>query len=237
MNAFLSQTAEYALRAMAWLASTSPEAPVRARDLSEGTQIPAQYLAKILRRLVVSGVLESRKGHGGGFSLARPADQISFRDVLLAVDAYPAEERCAFGWGECDALTPLPAARALDPHERAVHRVGLDHDPGRRGRATFGAARRRAEDAGARSDTESPVRGRVDHDTKPVSFRLRRPGAMGQQAPHLEAQPGPRGWQKSRIVSPRGSHPGIGSLRNMPCTRSATANGRSEPWRREHISN
>jgi Rrf2 family protein len=108
MNAFLSQTAEYALRAMAWLASTSPEAPVRARDLSEGTQIPAQYLAKILRRLVVSGVLESRKGHGGGFSLARPADQISFRDVLLAVDAYPAEERCAFGWGECDASRPCP---------------------------------------------------------------------------------------------------------------------------------
>lgn len=108
MHAFLSQTAEYALRAMAWLAYTSPEAPVRARDLSEGTRIPAQYLAKILRRLVVSGVLESRKGHGGGFSLARPAAEISFREVLTAVDAYPAEERCAFGWGECDASHPCP---------------------------------------------------------------------------------------------------------------------------------
>jgi Rrf2 family protein len=108
MHTFLSQTAEYALRAMAWIALRSPRGPVLARELSEGTQIPVQYLSKILRRLVLAGMLESRKGRGGGFTLARPAKEIRFRDVLVAIDAYPQEGRCAFGWGACDASHPCP---------------------------------------------------------------------------------------------------------------------------------
>ena len=108
MHTFLTQTAEYALRAMAWIASRSPTQPVRARDLSASTQIPAQYLSKILRRLVLAGVLESRKGRGGGFTLSRSPDRILFREILQAVDAYPREDRCAFGWGACDPTRPCP---------------------------------------------------------------------------------------------------------------------------------
>lgn len=114
MHPFLSQTAVYALRAMAWLAATSPEAPVRAKDLSEGSGIPAHYLSKILRRLVLAGVLESQKGHGGGFTLTRPPSEIAFMDVLAAVDAYPMRDRCAFGWGECDTDHPCPLHDVFD---------------------------------------------------------------------------------------------------------------------------
>ena len=108
MHTFLTQTAEYALRAMAWIALESPRDPVLARDLSTGTRIPSQYLSKILRRLVLAGILESRKGRGGGFTLARPPDRIFFKEVLAAVDAYPREDRCAFGWGACDPARPCP---------------------------------------------------------------------------------------------------------------------------------
>jgi Rrf2 family iron-sulfur cluster assembly transcriptional regulator len=108
MHTFLSQTAEYALRAMAWIAAHPTGGPVLARELSQGTGIPAQYLAKILRRLVLAGILVSRKGRGGGFTLSRPAERIRFRDVLAAVDAYPLEDRCAFGWGACDPAHPCP---------------------------------------------------------------------------------------------------------------------------------
>lgn len=108
MDRFLSQTAEYALRAMAWMALVEPAAPVLARELSEGSGVPPHYLAKILRRLVLAGLLVSQKGRGGGFVLARPAEEIRFRDVLAAVDAYPSGERCVFGWGACDAQQPCP---------------------------------------------------------------------------------------------------------------------------------
>jgi len=104
----LSQTAEYALRAMAWLASAPEGKPVRAVDLSRTTGIPTHYLSKVLRRLVLADLLESQKGQGGGFSLSRSPREIAFSDILSAVDAFPAEGRCAFGWGQCDATDPCP---------------------------------------------------------------------------------------------------------------------------------
>lgn len=118
MPTLLSQTAEYALRAAAWLAAESPDAPVRARDLAVGTGIPEPYLAKILRRLVLAGILESRKGQGGGFVLARPPDRIRFDEVLEAVGAAPHSDRCAFGWGACDASEPCPLHHSWAPIAR-----------------------------------------------------------------------------------------------------------------------
>ena len=117
----LSQTAEYALRAMAWLAFERPETPVRARDLSEGTGIPLHYLSKILRRLVLAGLLDSQKGQGGGFSLARAPEEIRFEDILMAVDAYPEQGRCAFGWGACSELEPCPLHSSWSRLSDAVH--------------------------------------------------------------------------------------------------------------------
>lgn len=111
MQSFLSQTAEYALRAMAWMAASPHKEPIRAQDMSKESGIPAHYLSKILRRMVLAGLLESRKGHGGGFELARPPEQILFKDILAAVDAYPSPgtpEHCAFGWGNCDPAHPCP---------------------------------------------------------------------------------------------------------------------------------
>ena len=104
----LSQTAEYALRAMAWVATMPNGQPVRAVDLSGSTGIPTHYLSKVLRRLVLANLLESQKGQGGGFSLSRPPSEIAFIDILSAIDAYPTEGRCAFGWGQCDATDPCP---------------------------------------------------------------------------------------------------------------------------------
>ncbi len=90
---FISQTAEYAIRAI---------------DLGRATGIPAPYLSKILRRLVLAELLVSQKGQGGGFSLACPAAEIPFIDILNAVDVFPSDGRCAFGWGSCDQLSPCP---------------------------------------------------------------------------------------------------------------------------------
>lgn len=111
----LSRTAEYALRAVSLLALRPPEAPLRACDLSRETDIPAHYLAKILRRLVVSGILTSQRGQGGGFVLARPPESVRFLDVLAAVGAAPDPGRCAFGWGACDSAEPCPLHAAWAP--------------------------------------------------------------------------------------------------------------------------
>ena len=108
MATLFSQTSEYALRVMAWMAARRSQEPILARDLASATQVPLQYLTKILRRLVLAGLLQSRRGRGGGFNLARPAREIRFRDVLVAVDCYPTRGRCAFGWERCSGRQPCP---------------------------------------------------------------------------------------------------------------------------------
>ena len=105
---FISQTAEYAIRAMSAIATLPEGIKIRATDLGGAAGIPGPYLSKILRRLVLAGLLVSHKGQGGGFSLARPAVEIPFIAILEAIDAFPTEGRCAFGWGNCDQLTPCP---------------------------------------------------------------------------------------------------------------------------------
>lgn len=104
----LTQTAEYALRAMTWLARQPTGAALRSQALAEATGIPQHYVSKLLRKLVVAGLLESQKGHGGGFALARPPAEVRFIDILRAVDYEPAPDRCAFGWGACNPLDPCP---------------------------------------------------------------------------------------------------------------------------------
>lgn len=114
-HTLLSQTAEYALRATTWLAVCPPGTALRSSDLSRATGIPDHYLSKILRRLVIAGLLSSRRGQGGGFELARPPDEIRLLDVLHAVDPSIERGRCAFGWGACDAKAPCPLHAAWAP--------------------------------------------------------------------------------------------------------------------------
>lgn len=104
----LPQTAEYALRAMALLAALPPDGAMRASDLSSAAGIPTAYLSKIMRRLVVEGLVLSQKGHRGGFRLGRPAKEICFSDVLRAVAFEVHADDCAFGWGNCNPQKPCP---------------------------------------------------------------------------------------------------------------------------------
>jgi Rrf2 family protein len=85
-----------------------------ASEIAAAAHVPAHYLSKILRRLVTAGLLESQKGHRGGFVLSRSARSIRFIDVLEAVDRAPDRRRCAFGFGRCDLRNPCPLHPAWD---------------------------------------------------------------------------------------------------------------------------
>lgn len=104
----LPQTVEYALRAMGYLARQPNGYGARAADIARVADVPPQYLKKLLRRLVVGGLLVSQRGHGGGFVLARPAAEISFREVMAALDFELVDDHCIFGWKACDATVPCP---------------------------------------------------------------------------------------------------------------------------------
>ncbi len=98
----LSQTAEYALRAMAWLAVT-PDELVAASELSIRTKVPTPYLAKVLQSLASAELISGRRGVGGGYTLAKPADDISLLDVINAVSPIQRITSCPLGLENHDA--------------------------------------------------------------------------------------------------------------------------------------
>lgn len=126
----MSQTAEYALRAMAQLAILPKGQGARAGDISKAASIPPHYLSKIMRRLVASGLLTSVKGHGGGFQLAASRKEIRFKDILEAVDEAPQKNHCAFGYDRCNAKNPCVLHPLFSEFNRQLNRwaVGCSLD-------------------------------------------------------------------------------------------------------------
>ncbi len=102
----ISQTSEYALRAMVHLASVNERASVR--EISERIGVPSAYLGKVLKELVRAGLVSARRGPGGGVALAKAADEISVLDVVNAVDPVEHVRRCPLWHREpAGALCPL----------------------------------------------------------------------------------------------------------------------------------
>ncbi len=80
----VSKKAYYGFRALAALAQT--KSGRSSRDLAEAENLPENYLHKVLQCLKSSGFVESRKGMGGGYRLARSAESIASWDVIEALD-------------------------------------------------------------------------------------------------------------------------------------------------------
>ncbi len=119
----ISPTAEYALRAVVAIAQAGGDAIVTP-TIVEMTKVPAGYLPKVLQTLRKGRIVDSKRGLGGGFTLARPAEQISVLDVVNAVDPIHRIETCplrleAHGQNLCplhqrldDALSHMEASFA-----------------------------------------------------------------------------------------------------------------------------
>ena len=93
---------------MSYIALQEPGTRIRTGDLSKAIEVSAPYLSKIMGRLSANGIVDARKGHNGGFVLARPAAEIRFIDILRAVDFEPGADHCLFGLGNCDSQNPCP---------------------------------------------------------------------------------------------------------------------------------
>jgi Rrf2 family protein len=101
-----SNPSEYAIRALSELVIMSQDAvPGTSRRpgyvmldrLTEQANLPREFLAKIFRQLVEGGILTSAKGPGGGFSLAKPAHDISLLNVIEVIDGGHQIDGCVVG--------------------------------------------------------------------------------------------------------------------------------------------
>ncbi|MBM3820913.1 MAG: Rrf2 family transcriptional regulator [Acidimicrobiia bacterium] len=109
----LSKKADYALMAMKHLAQKPGAPSTSAREIAENYGIPIELLAKVLQRLVRTGLLVSTQGTRGGYTLSRPSASISVADVIQAIDgpftvtACSSERNSCEQYGKCNIRDPL----------------------------------------------------------------------------------------------------------------------------------
>ncbi|MER6462935.1 Rrf2 family transcriptional regulator [Streptomyces sp. NPDC093272] len=82
----ISARADYAVRAVLELAVRQDDGPVKAEELAGAQDIPHKFLEGILGDLRRAGIVDSRRGGGGGYRLARAASAITVADLIRAVD-------------------------------------------------------------------------------------------------------------------------------------------------------
>lgn len=92
-----SQTTQYAIRAVVLLSYARNAGPVGTLVLAEQAKIPPSYLAKIMQGLVKVGIVDSRRGAKGGFSLLKDPESITLLDVVNAVEPIPRIKSCPLG--------------------------------------------------------------------------------------------------------------------------------------------
>jgi Rrf2 family iron-sulfur cluster assembly transcriptional regulator len=130
--------AEYGVICALHLAKRADEGPVTGRELAALERLPADYVEQILLRLRRADVIRSTRGAKGGYMLARPASEISIRDVIQASEletfdlhcvTHPVEEdRCSASHNCSIRPVWVMLQRRIDDVLEGVHLSDLLHD-------------------------------------------------------------------------------------------------------------
>jgi Rrf2 family protein len=107
----LSHKSKYALKAAIALAREFGQGPVLISDIAQRERIPRKFLELILLELRHSGILQSRKGKGGGYFLAREPNSITLGEILRVVEVL---------WRLCPVLVRPPTCVAANAATRTA---------------------------------------------------------------------------------------------------------------------
>lgn len=102
----LSKTGLHATLALRMLADLPPGQYAGAVRIASEIGAPQNYLGKLLKSFAEEGLLESQKGFGGGFRLARPANQITLYEVIEPIEHVSRWDGCFLGRKNCSDKAP-----------------------------------------------------------------------------------------------------------------------------------
>jgi Rrf2 family protein len=97
----ITRQADYAVRAIVYLAELGPDQRAATSQIAQEKQIPPSFLAKIVSQLSVAGLLQTSRGARGGVSLAKSPEQISLLEVVEAIDGPILLNECVADAGSC----------------------------------------------------------------------------------------------------------------------------------------
>src|SRR5512147_1501351 len=105
----LTRGGEYAIRGVLYLAQQNDGKVNMLSAIAKAQDVPPRFLAKIFQALAKAGIVKSHRGAKGGFSLARPASDVTLKDVIEAIEGPLFLNVCLAVPGECsrEALCPI----------------------------------------------------------------------------------------------------------------------------------
>lgn len=105
-----SKACEYAIRSVIFVAVASiKNERVGFKQIAEEIAAPEAFTAKILQKLTKSGIVDSVKGVGGGFTISKEAlDTIKLSAIVNVIDGSAIYEKCGLGLAQCSELRPCP---------------------------------------------------------------------------------------------------------------------------------
>ena len=115
-----SKATDYALHTMLFLTAATPQKPVGVQRLAEQQKVSPTYLSKILTKLVKAGMIESITGVNGGYRLKRNWEDISFLDIIHAIEGSASLFDCSVDHGpDCPIQkVVLAAEEKMEEHLR-----------------------------------------------------------------------------------------------------------------------
>jgi Rrf2 family protein len=117
----VSRKIEYALRAVIHLADEEDaDRACAVAEIAARERIPRQFLEKIIQDLIHGGLVRSRRGPRGGYVLARPAEQVTFRDVIEAVEGPITLNQCVGDHADCFLIGTCGMERVWREGQRRV---------------------------------------------------------------------------------------------------------------------
>ena len=96
-----SRESEYAVRGMAALAGAPPQEALTLQEIAAQGNLPPGFLSKIFQKLVRHGLIASHRGVQRGYTLTRPAPEITLRQILEAIEGPDLFDRCLFSHRRC----------------------------------------------------------------------------------------------------------------------------------------
>jgi Rrf2 family protein len=115
-----SVSIEYAIHGLIYLARAGDEKAVLLADIASAIKVPKEYMRKIFQMLTRKRLITGRRGAGGGYRLARPAGELTLRDVVEAIEGSLPLYGCLHMRRHCELALSCPVQKAFDDARRKM---------------------------------------------------------------------------------------------------------------------
>jgi Rrf2 family protein len=116
----VSRKVDYALRAIIYLSVQRNGRPVPVKEIATHRRIPRKFLEKIIGDLIRADLVKSHRGAHGGYTLTKSPGQVSFRDVIEAVEGPISLNVCVSGEDDCSVLSSCNMQRIWQEGQRRM---------------------------------------------------------------------------------------------------------------------